>query len=136
MLASNHMPASRTEKLSRREREIMNAVFALGNRASAGAIRERLINPPSYSAVRAMLVRLEKKGHIRHHTERARYIYSSTTSPAAARRDALRQYLRTFFGGSLGQMMTALVRQETWTDEELDAIRAEIDRVRKGGNRS
>ena len=60
----------------------MNALFALGNRASAEAIRERLINPPSYSAVRAMLVRLEKKGHIRHHTEGPRYIYSATTSPA------------------------------------------------------
>jgi len=114
----------------------MNALFALGNRASAEAIRERLTNPPGYSAVRAMLVRLEKKGHIRHHSEGARYIYSPTISPAAARRDALRQYVRTFFAGSFGQMVTALVRQETWTDEELDALRAEIDRVRKGGRRS
>jgi predicted transcriptional regulator len=124
------------EKLTRREREIMNALFALGNRASAEAIRGGLINPPGYSAVRAMLVRLENKGHIRHYSEGARYIYSATTPPAAARRDALRQYVRTFFGGSFGQMVTALVRQETWTDEELDALRAEIDRVRKRGKRS
>lgn len=53
------MPAPAPEQLTRREREIMNAVFALANRASAEDIRERLTNPPGYSAVRAMLVRLE-----------------------------------------------------------------------------
>jgi predicted transcriptional regulator len=78
-----------------------------------------------------MLVRLEKKGYIRHEEEGVRYIYSATTSPAAARRAALHQYLRVFFGGSRSRMMTALLRQEAWTDEELDALRAEIERVRK-----
>jgi predicted transcriptional regulator len=121
------------EKLTRREREIMNAVFVLGNRASVEDIRPLLTNPPSYSAVRAMLVRLEKKGYVRHHEDGVRYIYSATTSHAAARRAALQQYLRVFFGGSLGQMMTALLRQETWTNDELDALRAEIERVRKEG---
>jgi BlaI family penicillinase repressor len=119
------------EKLTRREREIMNAVFALDNRASAEAIRERLTNPPSYSAVRAMLVRLEKKGHLRHQEDGVRYIYSATTSAAAAKRAALQQYLRVFFGGSLGQMVTSLLRHEDWTDAELDALRSEIERVRK-----
>jgi len=76
------------EKLSRREREIMNAVFALDNRASAEDVRARLTHPPSYSAVRAMLVRLEAKGHLRHTEDGARYIYSATTSPAAARRSS------------------------------------------------
>jgi BlaI family penicillinase repressor len=125
------MPTPAPEKLPRREREILNAIFALSNRASAGEIRERLTNPPSYSAVRAMLVRLEHKGYLRHREEGKRYIYSATTSPAAAKRAALRQYLRTFFGGSLSEMMTALVRQESWTDEELEALRAEIDRARQ-----
>jgi BlaI family transcriptional regulator, penicillinase repressor len=125
------MPTPAPEKLPRREREILNAVFALSNRASAEEIRERLTSPPSYSAVRAMLVRLENKGYLRHREEGKRYIYSATTSPAAAKRAALRQYLRTFFGGSLSEMMTALVRQESWTDEELDALRAEIDRARQ-----
>jgi predicted transcriptional regulator len=119
------------EKLSRREREIMDALFALDNRASAEEIRARMPHPPSYSAVRAMLVRLEAKGHIRHTEEGLRYIYSATTSRATARKAALQQYLRVFFGGSLGQMMTALLAQERWTDEELDAIQAEIERVRK-----
>ena len=125
------MPTPPSEKLTRREREIMNAIFALANRASAEDIRARLTHPPGYSAVRAMLVRLEKKGYIRHEEEGVRYIYSATTSPAAARRAALHQYLRVFFGGSRSRMMTALLRQEAWTDEELDALRAEIERVRK-----
>ena len=120
------------ERLSRREREIMNALFALKNKASTEDIRARLTRPPSYSAVRAMLVRLEKKGHIRHQEEGVRYVYSATTSHAAARRAALKHYLRTFFEGSLGQMMTSLVRNEAWTGEELDALREEIERARKG----
>jgi predicted transcriptional regulator len=120
------------EKLTRREREIMNALFALANRATAEDIRARLSDPPSYSAVRAMLVRLENKGYLRHQEDGVRYVYSATTSHTAARRAALQQYLRVFFDGSLGQMMTALVRQEAWTDQELETLRAEIDRVRKG----
>jgi predicted transcriptional regulator len=130
------MPRPATEKLTRREREIMNAVFALANRASAEDIRARLSNPPGYSAVRAMLVRLEAKGHLRHLEAGKRYLYSATTSPATAKRAALRQYLRTFFGGSLSSMMTALVRHESWTDDELDALRAEIDRARRERKRS
>ena len=125
------MPAPPTEKLTRREREIMHVLFALGNRASAEEIRTRLTDPPSSSAVRAMLARLESKGHIRHREEGLRYVYSPTTPPAAARRKALQQHLRTFFGGSLGEMATALLRHEAWTDDELDALRDEIERVRK-----
>ena len=81
------------ERLTRREREIMNAVFALGNRASAEGIRSRMINPPSYSSVRVMLTRLEKKGYLKHQEDGLRYIYSATTSPAVARWNALQQYL-------------------------------------------
>ncbi len=130
------MPTPPHEKLSRREREIMNAIFALANRASAEEIRARLTNPPSYSAVRAMLARLETKGYIRHQENRQRYIYTATTSHAAATRAALQHSLRVFFGGSPGQMMTTLLRQESWTDEELDALAAEIKRVRKERKRS
>lgn len=109
----------------------MNAVFALANRASADEIRERLTNPPGDSAVRAMLTRLEKKGCLKHQYDGPRYIYSATISPAVAKRTALQQYLQTFFGGSLRQMMTALVAEEAWTDDDLTALRDEIDRARK-----
>jgi len=119
------------QALTRREREIMNAVFALGNRASAEEIRARLVNPPGDSSVRVMLARLEKKGCLKHHPDGMRYLYSATISPAAAKRSALQQYVQTFFGGSLRQMMTAMVTESSWTDDELDALKEEIDRVRK-----
>src|SRR5215510_14147450 len=109
----------------------MDAIFALGNRASAEEIRGRLADPPSDSSVRVMLARLEKKGCVRHQQEGLRYLYSATTSPTAAKRSALQQYVQTFFGGSLKQMMTALVAEGSWSDEDLAALRAEIDRVRK-----
>ena len=125
------MSKSTVEPLTRREREIMNAVFALGNRASAEEIRARLTNPPGDSSVRVMLARLEKKGCLRHQQDGLRYLYSATTSPAVARRTALQQHLQTFFGGSLGQMVTSLVSEAAWTDDELDALESEIDRVRK-----
>jgi|SRR5687767_802193 len=131
MTARSRKPAPLPEKLSRREREIMDAIFALSNRASAEDIRARMTHPPSNTAVRAMLARLETKGYLRHTEEGIRYIYSATISPTTARRAALQQYLRVFFGGSRGQMMTALLSQESWTDEELDALQSEIERVRK-----
>jgi predicted transcriptional regulator len=118
------------EKLTRRERDIMNALFALGDRASVEAIRERLTDPPTYSTVRAMLVKLEAKGYVRHSEEGLRYVYSPTTSRASAQRTALHTLVRVFFGGSPRQTVTALLNQESWTDDELDALRAEIDRAR------
>jgi predicted transcriptional regulator len=120
--------------LTRREREIMNAVFALGNRASADEIRGRLTNPPGDSAVRVMLARLEKKGCLKHQQDGPRYLYSATISPTVAKRTALQQYLQTFFGGSLRQMMTALVAEAAWTDDELESLKSEIDRVRRERN--
>src|SRR6185503_12002426 len=122
----SHMAA-----LTRREREIMNALFALGNRASAEAIRGRLTDPPSDSSVRVMLARLEKKGYIKHQQDGLRYLYSATISPAAAKRTALQQLVQTFFGGSLKQMMTALVAEGSWSDDDLEGLKTEIDRVRK-----
>jgi predicted transcriptional regulator len=123
------------DALSRRERENMNAVFAAGNRASAEDIRARLANPPGSSAVRAMLARLETKGFLRHEEENLRYVYSATTSPLAARRAALQQYVRVFFGGSREALVSTLLAQESWTAEELDALQAQIDRIRKEGRR-
>jgi predicted transcriptional regulator len=124
------MASPSPEKLTRREREIMDAIYALGDRASAEEIRERLTDPPSYSAVRAMLAKLEAKGFVRHREQGLRYVYMPTTSRASAQRAALRKLVRVFFGGSPGETATALLKQEDWTDDELDALRAEIDRVR------
>jgi predicted transcriptional regulator len=120
-----------TDHLTRREREIMNALFKLGNRASAEDLRAHLINPPSDSSVRVMLARLEKKGVLKHQQDGIKYLYSATISQAAAKRTALQQYLHTFFGGSMRQMITALVTDASWTDQDLAELKAEIERVRK-----
>jgi BlaI family penicillinase repressor len=121
----------RPDHLTRREREIVNALFALGNRASAEEIRSRLSSPPSDSSVRVMLARLERKGVLKHQAEGLKYLYSATTPPAVAKKTALQQYLQTFFGGSLTRMMTALVAESSFSEDELDALKAEIDKARK-----
>ena len=119
------------EKLTRREREIMDVLFALGDGVSVEDVRARLSDPPSYSAVRAMLVKLEAKGFVRHREEGLRYVYAPTKSRTSAQRSALHKLVRVFFGGSPRQTATALLKQENWTDDELDALRAEIEEVRK-----
>src|SRR6185295_2330026 len=126
----------RPEHLTRREREIVNAVFALGNRASAEDIRARLHDAPSDSSVRVMLARLEKKGVLKHQQDGLRYLYSATTSHAVAKRTAVQQVMQTFFGGSLPAMMTALVSEGSWSEDELTELKAEIDRVRKDRRKS
>jgi BlaI family transcriptional regulator, penicillinase repressor len=117
--------------LSRREREILEVLFAIGEEASAEDIRARLSNPPSYSAVRAMLAKLEGKGAIRHKEKGLRYVYSPTTPRRAASRSALRRMVDVFFEGSKGQVVTALLDDEKWTEEELDRLASEIERRRK-----
>lgn len=119
------------DKLSRREREIMNVIFALGDRASAEDIRLQLSDPPSYSAVRAMLAKLELKGYVKHREENFRYIYSPTTPRTTARRSALQELVKVFFGGSPGETATALLKNENWSDEELNALSVEIERIRR-----
>jgi predicted transcriptional regulator len=117
--------------LSRREREILDVLFALGGNASAEEIRERLSDPPSYSAVRAMLAKLEAKGAVRHREEGLRYVYSPTTARRTARKSALRRLVDVFFEGSKEQVVTALLSEEKWTDDELEALQKQIVRARK-----
>jgi len=119
------------DKLSRREREIMDVLYAFGDSADAEQIRQGLSDPPTYSAVRAMLVKLEAKGVIRHRAEGLRYVYSPVASRSTAQKRAVSQLMRVFFGGSASQAAAALLKQESWSDAELDALRKEIDQVRK-----
>jgi predicted transcriptional regulator len=118
------------DRLTRREREIMDALFAAPDGATAEAVRAAMPSPPSYSAVRTMLTRLEAKGYVRHREEGPRYVYQPIAARRTARRAALQQLVRVFFGGSPGEAATALLRQERWTDAELDALRDQIDAVR------
>jgi len=117
--------------LTRREREIVDAVFASGNRASVEDIRSRLSDPPGDSAIRVMLGRLERKGAVKRQAEGLRNLYSAAVSPVVAKRSALQHYLQTFFGGSLTRMMKTLVAESSFSEAELDDLRLEIERVRK-----
>lgn len=125
-----------SDKLSRREREILDVLFALGGAGTAEDVRQRLTDSPSSSAARAMLTKLEAKGAVRHHEEGLRYVYTPTTSRAGAQKSALRKLVSVFFGGSPGDAATALLKQETLSDEELDALRRQIDEARAKRRRS
>lgn len=125
------------DRLTRRERELVESLLALSNRASVEEIRQRLSAPPSYSAVRALLARLEAKGAVRHVEEGARYIYSVTVSPRRVRRAALRQHVRVFWEGSRRRLIAALLRDEDWGEEELEQLKAAIEEAQAAkGDRS
>ena len=94
--------------LSRRERQIIDILYAQG-RATAAEVQALLPDPPSYSAVRAMLRILEEKGHVRHEQDGPRYIYLPTVGRDNAKRSALHHMLKTFFDGSAEQAISALL---------------------------
>jgi len=109
----------------------MDALWELGDEASAEEIRERLPDPPGYSAIRALLARLEAKGLIRHKEKGLRYVYSPTAARSAARRTALQRLVRVFFGGNAGDAVTAFLETEEWSEGELDEMSKRIERLKK-----
>ncbi|MEX2131441.1 MAG: BlaI/MecI/CopY family transcriptional regulator [Pseudohongiellaceae bacterium] len=121
--------------LSRRERQIMDIVYEL-NEASAKEVLDRLPNPPGYSAVRAMLNKLEVKGHLRHRESELRYIYFPTVDHNAARQSAISGLLKTFFEGSVSQAVSALIStsQQEISERELDELKKLVEQAKK--NRS
>ena len=125
------MPQARPEQLSRREREIMNVLYSAASGMAVEDVRQRLTDPPTYSAVRAMLSKLETKGHIRHREEGLRYVYEPTTARTAARKSALGQMVDVFFGGSPIETAAALLKHTSWSNDDLDALSAAIEKARK-----
>jgi BlaI family penicillinase repressor len=125
------MPAQFTH-LSRRERQIMDILYRAG-RGTVAEVRSRLPDPPSYSAVRAMLRILEEKGHVRHEHDAARYIFVPMIKRDAAKRSALRHVINTFFEGSASQVMAALVEMSGrgLDQDELARLRQVIDEAKK-----
>lgn len=121
-------------ELSRRERQIVDILYAQG-RATAAEVQAALPDPPSYSAVRAMLRILEDKGHIRHEQDGPRYIYLPTVARDSAKRSALRHMLRTFFNGSAEQAISALLDDSSsrLSDAELDRLARLIEQARRSG---
>lgn len=120
--------------LSRRERQIMDILYAHG-RATAADVQSWLPDPPSYSAVRAMLRILEDKGHIRHEQDGPRYIYRPTVPRDNAKRSALHHLLQTFFEGSREQAISELLDDSSsdLSDAELDRLAQLIDKARRTG---
>ena len=118
--------------LTKRERQIMDALYKLG-RATAAEIRQRLDGAPSDSTVRTQLRVLEAKGHVKHEEHGLRFVYAPTVPRHSARRSALRHLVDTFFDGSSAKAVAALLGGEATrvSDDELDRIAALVDDVRK-----
>ena len=121
-------------QLGRRERQIVEVLYRLGN-AGVAEVLANLPDPPSYSAVRAMLGLLEQKGYAQHKRDGMRYVYAPAVAPAKARRSALRQLVSTFFGGSPLAAATALLEMSDhkFSPEERQRLLALIERREKDG---
>jgi predicted transcriptional regulator len=122
---------TRLTHISRRERQILDVLFRLG-RATVSEVREGLPDPPSYSAVRALLRILEQKGHIRHSQDGPRYVFMPTVRRDTAKRSALRHLVNTFFEGSSAAVLATLFEMSArdLTDEELAQLKGLIDAAR------
>ncbi len=120
--------------LSRRERQIMDFLFQKGN-GSVADVMDGIADPPSYSAVRAMLRTLEQKGRITHLEEGRAYIYRPTLRKDTARRGALAHVLKTFFDGSTEQAVAALLELKgaKLSEAELDRVAGLIDKAKREG---
>ena len=120
--------------LGRRERQLMEAVYRLG-RASVSDVLAQLPDPPSYSSVRAMLGKLQRKGYLRQEEDGPRYIYTPALSRENARRTALKNLLDTFFNGSAEQAAVALLQMSDTTVPAtvLDRLHERVRRARKEG---
>jgi predicted transcriptional regulator len=120
--------------LSRREQQIMDIIYTRG-KATASEVMESLPDPPSYSAVRALLRVLEEKGHLRHTQDGQRYVFSPTVGRERAKHSALRRVLKTFFDDSAEEAVAALldISQERLSDDELERLEQLIKQARKEG---
>src|SRR5271156_3652082 len=103
--------ASEKSGHSRREREIMDALYKLG-RASAAEIREQIADAPTYTAIRTHLSILEKKGHVRHLSDGTRYIYEPLVAREQMGKRAIDSLLKTFFDNSVERAVTALLSRK------------------------
>ena len=122
------------QPLGHRERQIMDAVYRLGE-GSVGDVLSELADPPSYSAIRKMLNVLEKKGLVKHRREGTKYIYRPTKSHQTASRSAAKHLLSTFFSGSVTDAVNTIldVSSKKLSDEDLDRLRETIEQARKQG---
>ena len=119
------------DSLPRRERELFELLCSAGE-ATAAELRAAMKDPPSYSAVRTLLARLEARGVIKHRTVDQAYVYQSATQPAKVRETAMKQMVRTFFDGSAANAATALLGlTKSLSSDEIDALQRAIDEARE-----
>lgn len=120
--------------LTRREREIMDVLFQRGE-ATAQQVLEGLAEPPSYSAVRALLRLLEERGHITHAQDGPRYVYRPVQGRQEARRSALMHVVKTFFEGSAEQAIANLVETSAkkMSRDEFERLEKLIAQAKKAG---
>jgi BlaI family penicillinase repressor len=121
-------------QLTRRERQIMDVIYARG-RATVAEVQAGMADPPSYSSVRTLLRLLEDKGQLRHEEAGPRYVYIPTVPREKARRSALRNVLDTFFNGSTEDAVAALLdlHDARRGPVELDRLTALIENARREG---
>ena len=117
---------------SRREREIMDALYKLG-KASAAQILEEMRDPPTYTAIRTHLTILEKKGHIRHMSDGTRYIYEPRVAREQMGRRAMETLLKTFYGNSVERVVAALLNHEVVSSDELERLAQLIKKAKEEG---
>lgn len=129
------MPKKRNApELARRERQIMDVIFQLGE-ATVGEVLERLPDPPSYSSVRTIIRKIESKGLLTHRQDGKRYVYRAKQSRETASRTALQKLMDVFFSGSAPDTVAAImdVSAKTLDPEDLDRISKIIEQARKEG---
>src|SRR5436190_9226302 len=136
-MAATLMPNKPDEtpaSLSRRERQVMD-ILHRRNGATVAEIMGDLPDPPTYSAVRSVLRILGEKNLIRHKEDGPRYVYYPAESTERARDDVLAHVVRTYFGDSPEQAVTALLRLSDVdiTDAEVKRLRTSIRRARQSG---
>jgi predicted transcriptional regulator len=121
-------------QLSRRERQIMEIIYQLGQ-GTAAEVAEAMADAPSYSSVRAMLRILEEKKLLRHRQEGPRYVYLPTVPRSTAMRSAMRHMVQTFFDGSTEGAVAALLEMDAakLSPEELDRLEQLIGKAREEG---
>ena len=112
----------------------MDIIYRLGD-ATAAEVRDNLPDPPSYSAVRALLRILEEKGHVRHWQDGPRYVYKPTVPIDKAKKSAMQHVLTTFFEGSVSQAVAALldVGEDALTEEEMQRLTRLIEQAQNEG---
>jgi predicted transcriptional regulator len=126
------MPGRRSLDLSRRERQIMDSVFRRSH-ATVAEVLADLPDPPTYSAVRASMQVLVRKGYLRASRVGRKYVYSPAVSRRKATEHALRRVVHTFFDNSVARAMTALLdlSSQKPSDEELDRLARLIEDAKR-----